>query len=323
MIIDCALYEGGHRRTGTLPLDDVPDPSELDRGFVWIGLHEPSMDEFEAVRREFGLHELAIEDAVRAHQRPKLEEYGETLFLVLKTARYIDETESVDFGEILLFVGEKFVVAVRHGQASELASVRKKIEARPDLMEMGPSAVVHAILDHVVDGYAPVLRGVEDDIQEVELEVFSENQHNPVERIYRLKREVLEVQRAIAPLLEPLDDLEARELDLIHEGMREYFRDVHDHVLRDIEQVSTFNDLLTSVLEANLTRVSVRQNNDMRKISSWVAIAAVPTMVAGIYGMNFEHMPELEWRFGYPLIVGLMVLACSLMYRAFRRSGWL
>jgi magnesium transporter len=324
MIIDCALYEDGRRHGGKLSLDEVATACRRKDAFVWIGLYEPTEEEFETVRREFGLHELAVEDAIHAHQRPKLEIYDETLFLVLKTARYDEPSETVELGEILIFVGDGFIVHVRHGTASALAGVRARIESRPDLLACGPSAVLHAIVDKVVDDYEPVMEGLENDIREVELQVFSEGgAENPVQRIYLLKREVLEIHRAVVPLVAPLDVLARGRIPCLHEDTREYFRDVHDHLLRVVEQDATFRDLLTSVLEANLTRVSVRQNEDMRKISAWVAMAAVPTMVAGVYGMNFEHMPELRSPAGYPLVLAGMFLVCLALYRAFRRSGWL
>ncbi|HET9772981.1 MAG TPA: magnesium/cobalt transporter CorA [Acidimicrobiia bacterium] len=323
MIVDSALYVDGQRTEGRLALEDVPAACRRPGAFVWLGLYEPANEEFEAVRTAFGLHELAVEDAVKARQRPKLEVYDDSLFLVLKTARYLDAEERVEFGEILVFVGSNFIVHVRHGEATALTPVRQRIEARPDLLSCGPGAVLHAIVDHVVDNYAPVIAGLENDIGEVELEVFSERGHNPVQRIYMLKREVLELYQAATPLEEALDALHLRKFEPIHEDIREYFRDVHDHLLKVVERTNTFSDLLTSILSANLTSVTVRQNEDMRKISAWVAIAAVPTMLAGIYGMNFEHMPELGWAAGYPLALGLMATACLLLYRFFRRSGWL
>jgi magnesium transporter len=324
MIVDCAVYEKGSRRPGRLELHEAHEAGRSDdESFVWIGLYEPTAEEFDSVRREFNLHELAVEDAVHAHQRPKLEQYGDSLFVVLKTARYVDPEEVVDFGEIMLFIGQGFVVVVRHGQATELRGVRRAIENRPEMLRCGPGAVLFAIVDQVVDDYVPVIHGVDNDIQEVEAQVFSAGNGNPAERIYKLKREVLEFHRATASLLEPLDRLARRPFDLIHPDMPPYFRDVHDHLIRVNEQVETFRDLLTSILEANLTQVSVRQNEDMRRISAWVAIAAVPTMIAGIYGMNFEHFPELEWSFGYPLVLTVMATVCYALYRAFRGSGWL
>jgi len=313
----------GRRVEGRLELEHVPAACQRPDSFIWLGLYEPTEEEFEAVRGAFNLHELAVEDAVKAHQRPKLEVYDDSLFLVLKTARYLDAEERVEFGEILVFVGESFVVHVRHGEAAALSGVRRAVEGRQDLLRCGPGAVLHAIVDHVVDDYGPVIAGLENDIGEVELEVFSERGHNPVQRIYLLKREVLELQQAAAPLEEALDALHQGKFEVIHEDIREYFRDVHDHVLKVVERTETFSDLLTSILSANLTSVTVRQNEDMRKISAFVAMAAVPTMVAGIYGMNFEHMPELGWVAGYPLVLGVMGLVCALMYAFFRRSGWL
>jgi magnesium transporter len=323
VIVDSALYQDGRRVEGRLALEHVPAACMQPDAFVWLGLYEPTEEEFESVRTAFNLHELAVEDAVTAHQRPKLEVYDDSLFLVLKTARYLDAEETVEFGEILVFIGEHFLVHVRHGEATALTSVRRAVEARDDLLRCGPGAVLHAIVDHVVDDYGPVVVGVEKDIREVELEVFTDSGENPVERIYKLKREVLELRQAINPLEDALEALHSRKYELIHENIREYFRDVHDHALKVEEQVNTFSDLLTSILSANLTWVSVRQNEDMRKISAWVAIAAVPTMLAGIYGMNFEHMPELDWIGGYPVALGLMVVCCGLLFRFFRRSGWL
>ena len=324
MIVDCAVYEDGRRRAGGVELDDAYDACRAETGaWVWIGLYEPGEDEFDSVAREFELHELAVEDAIKAHQRPKLEMYGDTIFLVLKTARYWDETESIQSGQIMLFVGRSFIISVRHGAISDLHPVRLEIEKRPDLLGCGPGAVLHGIVDRVVDDYAPVLAGIEDDIEELEDEIFSPARTNPTERIYKLKREVLEMHRATAPLIGPLDELTRGRFEIVHEDLRDYFRDVSDHALRANEIVEGHRDLLNGILEANLAQVSVRQNDDMRKISAWVAIVAVPTMIAGIYGMNFEHMPELKWTFGYPLAVGVMLTVCAGLYRYFRKIGWL
>ncbi|HEX6312119.1 MAG TPA: magnesium/cobalt transporter CorA [Acidimicrobiia bacterium] len=323
MIIDCAVYADGYREPGELRVEDAASACRRQGAFVWIGLYEPTEEEFETVAGAFELHELAVEDAVIAHQRPKLELYDESIFIVLKTARYVDAIEAVELGEIQIFVGDGFVVHVRHGEASPLSGARRQAESRPDLLRHGPAAVAHAIVDRVVDDYAPVIAGIENDIREVEYQVFSESDANAVERIYKLKREVLELHEATEPLTEPLDRLVRHQFPLIPDDLDEYFRDVHDHLLRIVERVTTARDLLTSVLEATLTRVSVRQNEDMRKISAWVAIAVVPTLVAGVYGMNFEHMPELGWAFGYPIALALMAAVCGCLYWRFRRSGWL
>lgn len=323
MIVDSAEYEDGRRRTDPLDLDRLADRERVPGRFLWLGLFEPTEDEFESVRVGLDLHPLAVEDAVEAHQRPKLEVYGDTLFLVVKTARYDEGREAVELGELLVFVGDDFIVVVRHGLASALDGVRRALESEGTALRLGPSGVLHAILDRVVDDYAPVMEGIDDDIGEVEAAVFSDATANPVERIYKLKREVLGIHRSLNPLLEPLQRLVRQRLPCIPEVSRSYFRDVEDHLLRVVEQNETNRDLLTSVLEANLTLVSVRQNEDMRKISAAVAIAAVPTMIAGVYGMNFTAMPELEWRYGYPLALGLMLVVCLSLYRAFRRNGWL
>ncbi len=326
-IVDCAVYEDGIRKAGNLELGDAYEAGhhngdQQDR-FVWIGLKEPSPEEFESVAREFHLHELAVEDAIKAHQRPKIEDYDGTLLVVLKTACYHDDTETVEIGEILLFVGHGFVVTVRHGQASALEEVRKETEKRTELMRCGPGAVLHAIVDRVVDDYEPVLAGIDNDIEELEEQVFSPDRNNPTERIYKLKREVLEMHRATAPLVDPLDRLASGEFKIVHSDIHEYLRDVHDHVLRANEMVEGQREMLNGILDANTAQVSVRQNDDMRKISAWVAIAAIPTAVCAIYGMNFDNMPELHWKFGYPLVLVAIALACMLLYRNFKRVGWL
>jgi magnesium transporter len=323
MILDCAVYREGRRDDEDLSLHEAVNAGRAPEAFVWIGLYEPTEDEFDSIRREFDLHELAVEDAIHAHQRPKLEVYGEMVFIVLKTARYIDPEEVVRLGEILIFLGSDFIITVRHGEASSLQEVRSRLEADPALLKCGPGAVLHAIVDHVVDDYAPALTGLGEDIDEIEDEVFSGRRTNPAERIYKLKRETLEFNKATGPLVEPIDRLARGHYQLIHPEVRAYFGDVNDHLLRIHDQLESYRDLLTSILEANLAQVTVRQNQDVRTISAIVAILAVPTMIAGIYGMNFEHMPELGWTFGYPLVLGVMVAICFALYRFFKRVGWL
>jgi len=323
VIVDCAVYEQGHRRDGKLPIDQAYQACRGDGAFVWIGLHEPSEQEFDSVKREFDLHELAVEDAIHAHQRPKLEVYGDTVFIVLKTARYVDSEEVIEFGDILLFLGEDFLITVRHGEATDLHRVRLDVDQRPDLLERGPGAVLHAIVDRVVDDYVPAIAGLEQDIDEVEAEVFSPDRSNPAERIYKLKREVAEFHSAAAPLVEPVEGLAEGRHGLIHPEVQTYFRDVNDHLRRADDRLASFRELLASVLQANLTQVTVQQNDDVRKISAIVAILAVPTAIAGIYGMNFEYMPELTSRWGYPLILSVMAAICLILFRYFRRIGWL
>ncbi|MBN2623617.1 MAG: magnesium and cobalt transport protein CorA, partial [Acidimicrobiales bacterium] len=296
MIVDCALYTGGKRQPGQLRLQDALEACQADDdSFVWIGLHEPTEEEFDEVAAEFELHPLAVEDAIKAHQRSKLEHYGNSLFLVFKTARYDDEAEAIEFAEIQLFAGDRFVIAVRHGQASALGPVRQALEDDPERLALGPVAVVHAILDRVVDDYLPVLDGLDNDIFEIEAQVFSPERNNPAERIYKLKRQVLSLYRNVEPLIEPLERLQGAVHPFGRAGLDlgPYFRDIHDHLRREVARIEIQRELLTEVLDVNLAHISVRQNEDMRRISGWVAIAAVPTMLAGLWGMNFEHMPEL------------------------------
>jgi magnesium transporter len=323
VIVDCALYEDGQRRSGNLTLDELATACHASDAFVWIGLYEPSEEEFDAVRREFELHELAVEDAINAHQRPKLEVYDDMVFVVYKTARYVESSETVEFGEVQILVGPDYVIVVRHGEGSSLGPARRSLEQHPELLRCGPAAVAYAVADRIVDDYLPVIQGLDNDIREVEIEVFEEGAENPVERIYKLTREVLELHRATAPMITPLGQIVAGRYEFVPDDLLEYYRDVYDHLLRVVEQVETFRDLLRSILDANLTRVTVRQNSDMRKISAWVAIAAVPTLVGGIYGMNFENMPELDTAYGYPVVLAVIAAACVSLYFYFRRIGWL
>jgi magnesium transporter len=323
MIVDCAIYEQGQRREGHVELEHAYDVRHQPGKFVWIGLYEPTEDEFDSLKREFNLHPLAVEDAIHAHQRPKLEVYDEMVFLVLKTARYVDPTEVIQLGEVLVFLGDDYVITVRHGEASSLAPVREALEADPKHMRKGPGVVLHAILDRVVDDYQPAIEGLETDIEEVEEQLFTGERINPTERIYRLQREVLQFRKATAPLVDPLAKLAAGHYELIDPEIRDYFRDVNDHLIRARDQLDAMRDLLAGSLQANLAQVGVRQNEDMRRISAWVAIIAVPTAIAGIYGMNFENMPELRWHVGYPGALLLMLVICITLYRYFKRVGWL
>jgi len=323
VIVDSAVYEGGRRRDGDMGVHEAMEACRQPNAFTWIGLFEPTEDEFESIRSEFDLHPLAVEDAIHAHQRPKLEVYGDMVFIVLKTARYVDPTEVITLGEILIFLGDDYIITVRHGEASELGGVRSQLESQPELLQHGPGAVLHAIVDRVVDDYGPAIAGLGEDIDQVEDEVFSGVRTNPAERIYKLKREVLQFAHAVGPLVDPVDRLARGKYPVIHPEVRTYFRDVNDHLLRAHDLLEGFRDLLTSVLQANLTQVGVRQNEDMRKISAYVAMAAVPTLIAGIYGMNFEHMPELGWEVGYPMALALMASIVGFLFWRFKRAGWL
>jgi magnesium transporter len=330
-VVNCIAYEDGAR----LPLegnlaDAVKRVRKSGAGFVWLGLHEPTNREFAGVAELFDLHPLAVEDAIEAHQRPKVERYGDTLFAVFKTVCYVEHeeltatSEVVDTGEIMVFVGHDFVVTVRHGRHGSLGPLREELESDPGQLAKGPSAVLHAVADHVVDDYLNVIESVQLDIDQVETDVFAENgaRADPG-RIYQLKRELLELKRAVVPLGRPLLDLADRPVRVVDPEIQAYFRDVSDHLIRATEQIASFDELLNSILQAHLAQVTVAQNEDMRKITAWAAIVAVPTMVCGIYGMNFEHMPELHWRYGYGMVIGVIGLACVAVYRGFRRNGWL
>jgi magnesium transporter len=325
MIIDCAHYRDGERQhEGPLEIERAAELAKSPGDdFVWLGLHEPAAEELDRIGEIFGLHELALEDARKAHQRPKLEDYDRSYFIVLRTARYNDEAEEVEFGEINLFLGSGYAIVVRHGEASDLSGARRRLEARPELLREGPGSVAWAVLDKVVDDYMPVVAGIDNDIQEVEEEVFATGHGESTQRIYFLKREVIEFHHAVFPLLAPLEALERGAYPQVGEGLRRFLRDVADHARRVNEQVNAQRELLTSVLEANLALLSVRQNEVVKQISGWAAIIAVPTFIASIYGMNFEHMPELDSRIGYPLALAAMLLAVLLLHRFFRRVGWL
>lgn len=325
MLVDCALYRHGRRVPGHIdPADACAETFDDPDSFVWVGVADPVGEEFERIVEAFDLPPLAVEDAINAHQRPKFEVYGETLFVVVKPVEYVDSEEVVRVGEVQIFVHKRFLVTVRHGAVTALADVRHAAEENPTLLKHGPPAALHAILDRIVDDYDLVVDGVEVDIQQVEEQVFSGEAHmNPAARIFKLEREVLEFQRAVAPLLPAVDRLARGRLAEVVPELSAYFRDVHDHLLRTSNRIDGFRALLSSALQANLTQITVRQNEDMRRISAWVAIAAVPTMFAGIWGMNYEHMPELRWQYGYPLALGVMATACGLLYRRLRRAGWL
>ncbi len=326
MIVDSALYRKGVR----VPVDCAPtDLHELrslaegDGDFVWLGLHEPSEADLEDVATAFGLHRLAVEDAFNAHQRPKLERYDDSLFLVLKTLWYVDAEDAVETGEINIFVGADFIVTVRHGQGSELHSARLRLESDESVLTHGVSAVVYAVCDTVVDGYAEVVEALQGDVDEVEESVFSPARTNDSIRIYTLKREIAEVRRAVMPLREPMRRFATGAVPGIHADAAPFFRDVADHLVRAADDVDSLDGLLSTAFDAHLARISVQQNNDMRKISAGVGLVAAPTLVAAIYGMNFQHMPELGWMLGYPFALLLMALSSLSAFVFFKRSGWL
>jgi magnesium transporter len=337
-VVAAAIYRDGRR------IDSPPTVAETSRRLrdqpgtmAWIGFYRPAETQLLAVAEEFSLHELAVEDAIVAHQRPKLERYGDTLFVVLRAARYLDEVEEVEFGEIHLFVGSNFVLTVRHSQAPDLAAVRRRMEGDPDLLRLGPEAVLYAILDCVVDGYAPVVAGLQNDIDEIETEVFG-GDPKVSRRIYELSREVIEFQRATHPLFGMLEGLIAGfEKYGTDEELQRYLRDVADHATTVAERVDGFRQMLADILTVNATLVSQAQNEEMRnlteasydqneeikKVSAWAAILFAPTLIGTVYGMNFDHMPELGWLLGYPFALSLMLLVSVTLYVVFKGRGWL
>ncbi len=324
MIVDCALYRDGERQPLELADDSLKSLRANGEGdFIWVGLHEPDEPELRWVADVFDLHPLAVEDALTRRQRPKVEPYDDMLFLVLKTLWYVDETDQVESGQVALFLGPDFVVTVRQGAGVELGSVRADLEARRHLLAHGPSAVVYMVCDRVVDGHEEVVGGLDVDVDEVEQAVFSAERYNNPRRIYVLKRELAEVRHAVHPIRLPMQRFAATGYPFLHRDSAPFFRDVSDHVTRVSENVDRLDMLLSTAFDAYNARIQTQQNADMRKISAWVAIAAVGTLVAGIYGMNFDHMPELGWRFGYPWALGLMVVSSVVLYRLFKKSGWL
>ncbi|WP_433212205.1 magnesium and cobalt transport protein CorA [Dactylosporangium sp. CS-047395] len=334
-IVDCALYIDGIRQPGDRTYAEALQAARRHRGFVWIGLKEPQAGEMAAIAETFQLHELAVEDAVQSRQRPKVERYGEMTFLTMRTARYVehdeltDTSEVVETGDVLMFIGEHFVITVRHGDAARLAPVRSQLERRQEVLARGPWAVAYAVADSVVDTLVDVAQNIEEDVAAVEDQVFSaegtrgKRTSSRIQRIYQLKRELMEFKRAVLPLQRPMNGLVSGQLAEVPEEIKRYFRDVADNLARAVEQVLYLDDVINSVLAARLAQVSVDQNNDMRKIAAWAAIAALVTSIAGIYGMNFDYMPETHWVFGYPGVMALMLAGSGALFWGFRRSGWL
>lgn len=328
-LVDWGLYRDGVRDDRVDSYTEALDRGRRGQGFVWIGLFQPTDHQLAIVGAEFGLHPLALEDASEAHQRPKLERYGDTLFAVFKTVTYVPHgdltatSEVVATGEVMVFCGPGFVVTVRHGEHSALTGLRQDLEKEQHRLATGPGAVLHAIADHVVDRYLEVADAVQADIDLIETDMFTPRGWRNIDRVYQLKREVLELKRAVAPLTGPMRALATVRHPLITDETRNYFRDVDDHLQRVKEQVISFDELLSSILQAGLAQVQVAENEDMRRISAWVAILAVPTMIAGIYGMNFDYMPELHLKYAYFVVLGVMVCACFTLYRLFKRNHWL
>lgn len=337
-IVDSAVYEAGDRIDTPRTLADTYESLRQHPGAIaWIGLYRPDEHELGSLAEQFSLHELAVEDAIVAHQRPKLERYGDILFVVLRAAWYLDDTEEVDFGEVHVFMGPDFVITVRHSDSPDLGAVRRRLESNPDLLRLGPEAILYAIVDRIVDGYIPVVRGLQNDVDEIETDVFHRDAAVS-RRIYELTREVVELQRIARSLENVLSGLMGGfDKYGTDEDLQRYLRDVDDHVASVVEQVDGFRHLLREMMSVNatlvaqqqneemkaLTEASIKQGEEMKKVSGWAAILFAPSLVGGIYGMNFDHMPELHWAAGYPMAVGLMLMVSLVLYAVFKRRGWI
>lgn len=321
MVVNCIAYKQG-RRVGEIAIDDISEILKQDGTFVWLGLREPEMGMLGKIQQEFGLHELAIEDACSAHQRPKLEEYGDSLFLVLQTAQLVDD--AVQFGETHLFIGPRFLVSIRHGSPFSYQKVRERCENLPRSLAVGPGFAVYAIMDFIVDGYGPVVDGLQERFERLEGDVFNHQfSRRTQEQLYTLKRELLMVRGAAEPLLDICSQLTRFHADLFPKEMRFYFRDISDHVKRIDQAVDRMREMLTSAMQVHLTLVTVRQNEVVKRLAGWGAILAVPTMVFSLYGVNFKYMPELEWEYSYPTMLAVVTLGCTILYRRLKNAGWL
>jgi len=323
MIVDVALYQNGLRVDGPTDISDLVDIARKDGGFVWLGLAEPTQSEFNMVVGELNFHPLAVEDAVNAKQRPKIEDYEGLTFFVLKTVFFDKAEQEISTGELMCFISDNFIVIVRHGEGHPLSTVRHDLEQNPELLKLGPFAVLHAVADRIIDGYTNIATALELEVVGVENKVFSGKRQTFSQEIYFLKREIIEFKHAIEPLIAPISKLTTDSVVSVPEGIKPFFRDTYDHLLQACEQASGLDSLITSVLQADLAHIQVQQNIDVRRISAWVALASGPTMIAGIYGMNFDHMPELGTKYGYFIVLGVMACLTGFLVRSFRKSGWL
>ncbi|MEI6867350.1 MAG: magnesium and cobalt transport protein CorA [Actinomycetes bacterium] len=323
MIVDVALYQNGVRVSGPSDISDLVEIAEKEGGFVWLGLAQPSQAEFDMVVGELNFHPLAVEDAINANQRPKIEDYEGLTFFVLKTVFFDQKEQEITTGELMCFISDHFIVIVRHGEGHPLVTVRHDLEQKPELLKLGPFAVLHAVADRVIDGYTGIATSLELEVVGVENKVFSGKRQTFSQEIYFLKREIIEFKHAIEPLIIPISKLATDLVAAVPEKMKPFFRDTSDHLIQACEQASGLDSLITSVLQADLAHIQVQQNIDVRRISAWVALASGPTMIAGIYGMNFHHMPELSTKYGYFVVIGVMISLTGFLVRSFRKSGWL
>jgi len=321
-VVNCVAYDSGGKRIRDITVEEISDVLELDDTFVWIGLHEPSEELLRKIQEEFLLHDLAVEDAHSAHQRPKLEVYGDSLFIVLKTAQFLNG--ALHFGETHLFLGRRYLVSVRHGASLSYSLVRKRCEDHPEFLAMGPGAALYALMDFVVDNYAPVVDAFEADLKILEKDIFDGAfNRQTIERLYELKRELVELRLAVVPLIDICNQLLRFHQGLIPDVIRPYFRDINDHAARINEAIDIMREMLTAAIEVNISLVSIRQNEVVKKLAGWAAVLAVPTLVVSHYGMNFEHMPELHWLYGYPAVMVVTTSAVLYLYWRLKRDGWL
>lgn len=323
MLIDAAWYQNGVRKESGKDFRKLLDSARAENGFVWIGLAEPSDSEFHEIADIFNLHPLAVEDAVNAQQRPKLEDFGDQNFLIIKTVFFTDITNDITTGELMLFIGDHFIVIVRHGEGTPLTTVRADLEHRPNFLSLGPWAVVHAVVDRIIDEYTKIATQFDIAIAKLESDVFSDERTTYSEEIYFLKREIIEYRHAIEPLTVPMQRMISETQAIVPKALVPFFRDINDHLSKACDNSSGLDSLLNAVLQADLAHIQLRQNEDVRKISGWVALTAGPTMLAGIYGMNFEHMPELQWKYGYPLMLVFTFSISGFIYYKLKKSGWL
>jgi len=322
-VINCAAYSQG-RRVGNIQLHEISEVLKQTDKFVWVGLHEPGEGILKVVQEEFSLHDLAIEDALRAHQRPKLEVYGDSIFIVLRTAQMNFQQHNIDFGETHFFLGDNFIISVRHGSSLSYAEVRSRCEKTPQLLSKGPGFALYAVMDSIVDQYFPVIEALEEELVGLEEKIFAEQSRRETTfEIYHLKRQLMEVKRAVSPLIEICNRLMRFDLKVIPEDTRPYFRDIYDHVVRINEMLDNARELLGTALDANFSLISISQNDVAKRFAGWAAIIGVPTMIAGIYGMNFKDMPELNWTFGYPLALTFTFGSALSLYFLFKKAGWL
>ena len=323
MIVDVALYQNGSRVEGPEDISDLVEKARSEGGFVWLGLAEPTQSEFDMVVGELNFHPLAVEDAINAQQRPKIEDYEGLTFFILKTVFFDQKEQEVSTGELMCFIADHFIVIVRHGEGQPLATVRHDLEQKPELLNLGPFAVLHAVADRVIDGYTSIANALEQEVVSVENRVFSGKRQTFSQEIYFLKREIIEFKHSIEPLIAPIAKLLSGTVTSVPEALKPFFRDTSDHLIQACEQASGLDSLITSVLQADLAHIQVQQNIDVRRISAWVALASGPTMLAGIYGMNFHHMPELSTKYGYYVVIGIMVGLTGFLFRSFKKAQWL